>query len=677
MKTVIVGGGRGGLAFLEFLGARQLRELDIEVVCVVDTRADAPGLLFAQQQGIHTLADYRAALALPNVELILELTGDKQVLTDLYNEIHHGVRIIDHDSARVFWDLIRLEQSLREELQNRATLEKRFRQFIDSASDTIAIKDAEGRYVVVNPATARLFDMVPSQLIGRTPAELYDPEVARIIRTHDEEVIENQKPGRYTERFVIGDKEHYLDVTRFPLMDHQGKMDGVCFIGREVTQRFFPLIFDSISHAIFTTDAGGTITSFNRAAEEITGYRRDEVIGRDCSAIFRSDRCDRACPLKASIDTGEKTLNEEATIITRSGQPLPISISTAALVEDGERIVGGVEMFRDLRLVTELRKQVEKSYVFEDIVSKSHHLKRIFETLPLIASSQSTVLIEGESGTGKELIARAIHNLGPRRNGPFVAISCAAVPDSLIESELFGYEKGAFTDAKEDKPGRFALAEGGTLFLDEIGELSRQMQVKLLRVLQEKQYEPLGSTQTLSADVRVIASTNRNLAQDVTSRKFRKDLYYRLNVVRLELPPLRSRNEDIPLLVQHFIDRFNTLQGRRITGCSERVLSALMRYPFPGNIRELENAIEHAFVICIDTTIQMDDLPQHILSYLSDTEAKAPAVKPPLADAEMHAILSCLEKNEYNRTRTANELGISRNTLWRKMRRYGISTESS
>jgi PAS domain S-box-containing protein len=454
-------------------------------------------------------------------------------------------------------------------------------------------------------------------------------------------------------------------------------MDGVCFIGREVTQRFFPLIFDSISHAIFTTDAGGTITSFNRAAEEITGYRRDEVIGKACSTIFRSDRCDRTCPLKASIDTGEKTLNEEATIITRSGQPLPISISTAALVEDGERIVGGVEMFRDLRLVTELRKQVEKSYVFEDIVSKSHHMKRIFETLPLIAGSQSTVLIEGESGTGKELIARAIHNLGPRRNGPFVAISCAAVPDSLIESELFGYKKGAFTDAKEDKPGRFALAEGGTLLLDEIGELSRQMQVKLLRILQEKQYEPLGSTETLSADVRVIASTNRNLAQDVTSRKFRQDLYYRLNVVRLELPPLRSRNEDIPLLVQHFIDRFNTLQGRRITGCSERVLSALMRYPFPGNIRELENAIEHAFVICIDTTIQMDDLPQHILSYLSDTDPKAPAVKPPLEDAEMHAILSCLEKNEYNRTRTAIELGISRNTLWRKMRRYGISTETS
>jgi transcriptional regulator with PAS, ATPase and Fis domain len=199
------------------------------------------------------------------------------------------------------------------------------------------------------------------------------------------------------------------------------------------------------------------------------------------------------------------------------------------------------------------------------------------------------------------------------------------------------------------------------------------MQVKLLRVLQEKEYEPLGSTRTVKADVRVIAATHRNLAQDVTSRRFRQDLYYRLNVVRLELPPLRTRKEDIPLLVHHFIDRFNTLQGRRITGCSERVLSALMRYPFPGNIRELENAIEHAFVICIGTTIQMDDLPQHILGHFADAGQRAPADKLLLEDAEMQAIVSCLEENDYNRTKTARELGISRNTLWRKMKKYGIA----
>ena len=673
MKTVIVGGGRGCLAILELLASGHVRELDIEVACVVDPRLDAPGMVFARQHGIPTLTDYREALSLPDLALILELTGDRQVLGDLQARIRQRVPIIDHVSARVFSDLIRLEHSLREELSNRVVLEDRFRQFINSANDLIAIKDTEGRYLMANPATASLFGMEPSQLIGRTPAELFDPGVSDIIRAHDKEVIESRKYANYSECFVIDGEEYYLDVTRFPLFDHQGNVNGVCSIARETTQRFVHLIFDAIAHGIFTVDSEGTITSFNRAAEELTGYRRDEVMGRACSSILRSDRCEGSCPLKESIDTGEGGHGQEATIITRSGQSLPISFSTAALRAEGGRIVGGVEMFRDIRVVTELRKQLEQSYVFEDIVSKSHQMKRLLETLPLVADSQSTVLIEGETGTGKELVARAIHNLGPRRDGPFVAINCAAVPDSLIESELFGYRKGAFTDAKEDKPGRFALAEGGTLLLDEIGDLSKQMQVKLLRVLQEKEYEPLGSTQTVESDVRVIASTNRNLAQDVTARKFRQDLYYRLNVVRLELPPLRARSEDVPLLVQHFIDRFNALQGRRITGCSERVMSALMRYPFPGNIRELENAIEHAFVVCIDTTIQLDDLPQHILEHFASELQKPSADKAPLEDAEMQAIRSCLEENDYSRTRTARALGISRNTLWRKMKKYGIA----
>ncbi len=438
--------------------------------------------------------------------------------------------------------------------------------------------------------------------------------------------------------------------------------------------RFFPLIFNSISHGIFTIDSESKITSFNHTAEKITGYDGDEVVGRLCSEIFKSDMC-QTCPLQTSIHTGESGEDQEVTIITKSGQRLPISISTAALHDEDGKIVGGVEMFRDIRLVTELKKKLEKSYVFEDIVSKSHRMERVFEMLPLVANSDSTVLVDGESGTGKELVARAIHNLGPRKNGPFVAVNCAAIPDSLIESEIFGYKKGAFTDAKKDKPGRFALAEGGTLLLDEIGELSPQMQAKLLRVLQEKEYEPLGATQTVKADVRVITSTNRSLAEDVEQRKFRQDLYYRLNVVHVELPPLRERKEDVPLLVQHFISRFNSLQGRRIAGCSERVMSILMRYDFPGNIRELENAIEHAFVICIDTTVQVDDLPQHILGTVvsDDKQPKAPL---PLEEAEMQAIYSALEKNDFNRTQTARELGISRNTLWRKMKRYGISAGS-
>jgi len=437
--------------------------------------------------------------------------------------------------------------------------------------------------------------------------------------------------------------------------------------------RFLPLIFDSIAHGIFTIDSNGRITSFNRMAEELTGYTREEVIGRRCDTVFMSDHCETKCPLKRSIHSGGRGDDNEVTIVTKNGVRLPIAISTAALTDEAHRIVGGVEMFRDLRQVTELRKRLEKSYVFEDIVSKNHKMQRIFEMLPLVAASESTVLIQGESGTGKELIARAIHNLGPRRVGPFVALNCGAVPEGLMEAELFGYKQGAFTDAKGDRAGRFGAAQGGTLLLDEIGELPLQVQSKMLRVLQQKEYEPLGSSQTVKADVRVITSTNRDLAREVKERRFRSDLYYRVNVVQIDLPPLRERKEDLPLLVQHFIDRFNALQGRRITNCSDHVLSALMRYPFPGNIREFENAIEHAFVVCIANTIQMDDLPPHILAHEQrGPDCAATSAELPLQQAEAEALRTALEENGYNRTATAAALGVSRNTLWRKMKKFRI-----
>jgi len=439
--------------------------------------------------------------------------------------------------------------------------------------------------------------------------------------------------------------------------------------------RFFPLIFEAIPHGIFTVDSSGLVTSFNRMAEKLTGYTREETIGKPCSSVFQSELCHTRCPLRISIDTGRIEEDREVTITTKSGTTLPIAISTVALRDDKDRVIGGVEMFRDLRQVMELRRRLHRSFVFEDIVSKNHHMRRIFEVLPLVANSDSSVLIEGDSGTGKELVARAIHNLGSRKDRPFVAINCGAIPENLIESELFGYKKGAFTDARHDKPGRFAMAEGGTLLLDEVGDLSRQTQVKLLRVLQEKEYEPLGATKTVNTDVRVIASTNHDLGDDVARRKFRQDLYYRLNVVQITLPPLRERREDIPLLVRHFIERFNAMQGRRIKVCSERVMSVLMRYQYPGNIRELENIIEHAFVVCTDNTIQMDDLPRHIIEYADTSIAVCSARIAPLEEAEARTIRSVLEANDYNRTLAAKELGVARNTLWRKMKKFGISED--
>jgi len=439
--------------------------------------------------------------------------------------------------------------------------------------------------------------------------------------------------------------------------------------------RFFPLILDAISQGIFTIDSDCLVTSFNRAAERITGYRAEEVIGKSCFSIFKTELCQLNCPLKRSIDTGRSKEDQEVTITTKDGNPLLVAISTAALLDERDRVIGGVEMFRDLHQVALLRRRLADKYVLEDVVSKNHRMRRILDMLPLLARSNSTILIEGESGTGKEIIARAIHNLSPRADKPFVAINCGAIPENLIESELFGYEKGAFTDAKKDKPGRLALAEGGTLLLDEVGELSRPMQVKLLRVLQEREYEPLGATCTRQADIRVIAATNRDLSEQVRKRRFRQDLYYRLNVVHLPLPPLRERKEDIPLLVRHFIERFNHLQGRRIRGCSERVLAALMHHDYPGNIRELENAVEHAFVVCTANIIQADDLPEYFFANPGNRLAESrplPTAVNPLQVAEAAAIRDALEKCDYKRSQACQLLGMSRNTLWRKMKKYHI-----
>lgn len=446
---------------------------------------------------------------------------------------------------------------------------------------------------------------------------------------------------------------------------------------RYLKVEFFPLIFDSIPYGIFTVDSEGIITAFNHVAEETMGYLRDEVIGQPCNEVFRSEMCPMDCPLKRSISSGKRIEASETMVMTKNGHKIPIELSTAACVDSNGKIIGGVEMFRDISLVNELRKQVHGSYVCEDIVSKSPLMHRIFETLPAIALSRSTVVIEGESGTGKELIARAIHNLSQHHDQPFIAINCSALPESLLESELFGYVRGAFTDAKKDKPGRFALAGSGTILLDEISELSPAMQVKLLRVLQEREYEPLGATKTEQFQARIIACTNRDLASEVKKRRFRKDLYFRLNVVRIILPALKERMEDVPLLAQHFIERFNVLQGRRLKKCSERVLAAFMRYPFPGNIRELENAIEHAFVVCTSNIIQFEDLPPHIIESSSNLFDSVKGVDEnsegsPLQSAESEALRAALTENNWNKQQTARSLKISRSTLWRKMKRYKI-----
>jgi PAS domain S-box-containing protein len=428
-------------------------------------------------------------------------------------------------------------------------------------------------------------------------------------------------------------------------------------------------ILNSITDGVFTVDSEWRITSFNHAAEQITGIQRNEAIGRLCCEVFRANICESACCLRHTLETGTPIVNQSIYIVNADGQQIPISISTAILRDSDNRIIGGVETFRDLTQVEVLRKELRKSYSFGDIVSKNHRMQELFKILPDIAQSNSHVFINGESGTGKELFAHAIHEFSPRADKPFVAINCGALPDTLLESELFGYKAGAFTDAKQDKPGRFALAEGGTLFLDEIGDISPALQVRLLRVLQEKQYDPLGSTKPVHTDVRIITATNKDLKKLVKKGTFRQDLFYRIHIINLTLPPLRERKEDIPYLIQHFIDRFNQLQGKNIARVSNLALHCLTNHDYPGNIRELENIIEHGFVLCQSDTIDIHHLPTHVQP---ETPIASPMNLSKVKEAEKQIILEALERNNWNRKQAADEMGIHKSTLFRKITKYGI-----
>ena len=425
-------------------------------------------------------------------------------------------------------------------------------------------------------------------------------------------------------------------------------------------------ILDSINEGVFTVDPDWRITTFNRAAERITGVRRQDAIGRPCSDVFRASICERACALKGTLATGKPMVNATAHITSAAGERIPVRISTALLKDASGAVTGGVETFQDLSRVEQLRKELDSRYTFEDIVGRSQAMRELFEILPRIAESSSTVLIEGASGTGKELFARAIHSLSPRKKKPFVAVNCAALPDSLLESELFGYKAGAFTDARRDKPGRFALADRGTIFLDEIGDISPAMQVRLLRVLQERVIEPLGGTEPLKVDIRVVAATNRDLAELVRQDKFREDLFYRIRIIHLKLPALRERREDIPLLVDRMVSKFNRLQGKDIAGVSEEAIVQLMEHNYPGNVRELENIIEQSFVMCRSGWIELHHLPPELRPASARTDGAGGSMR--LRSMERQLIEAALERHKGNRTRTARELGIDPSTLYRKLK---------
>ncbi|MEI8183006.1 MAG: sigma 54-interacting transcriptional regulator [Desulfomonile sp.] len=432
-------------------------------------------------------------------------------------------------------------------------------------------------------------------------------------------------------------------------------------------------ILDSISEGVMTLDKDWRIVSWNRAAEKITGFHKEEVLGRECMKIFRTPLCREHCPVDRSLSCGHPYQDVEVSIRNKRNELVQLLVNAAPLYDLDGRIMGGLETFRDVSQNRWMQDELQLHYGFTNIVGRSEPMKQVYESLASLINTATTVLIQGESGTGKELIARALHFCGPRKDKSFVAINCSALPEGVFETELFGHVKGAFTGAIRNRTGKLELASGGTLFLDEIAEISPAIQVKLLRVLEEMEFQRIGENRSIKVDVRLITATNKDLYKKVLEGAFREDLYYRLSVFPLHLPPLRERIEDIPFLVAHFINKFNIQMGKNIQGIADRVLEIFETCPWPGNVRELANAIEHAFVHAKGILIHPSNLPHHILNAAPEIpERKSPKTQEKLDLVERELIVKELEAANWKKSVAAGRLGISRVTLWRKMKKYGI-----
>ena len=449
------------------------------------------------------------------------------------------------------------------------------------------------------------------------------------------------------------------------------------------TDALHALILDSISEGVFTVDEDFRITSFNREAERIIGLDRERAMGRRCYEVFRASICGASCALRQTIADGRPRRNVYIDVLDAQMAPVPICVSTAALRDRDGRLLGGVEIFRDVSEVEALRKELSGGRTFADMVGVSRPMRELFAQLPDVAASDAPILIEGPSGSGKELVARAIHNLSPRCDGPLVMINCAALPDTLLESELFGYVRGAFTDARTTRMGRFQAAHKGTLLLDEVGEISPAFQAKLLRVVELGELSPLGSSRVVRVDVRIISATNKDIVAMAREGRFREDLLYRLRVVPISLLPLCQRPEDIPPLVAHILGRLRARTGKPIEGVSPEAMALLCRHDFPGNVRELQNILERAFTLCHVEVIGAEHLPEELrLAEKGDERALKPSERriathhPRRVDrtpsAQARALVAALEARQWSRTRTARALGIGRNTLWRRMKEHGL-----
>jgi PAS domain S-box-containing protein len=570
-------------------------------------------------------------------------------------------------------------------------------QIIDKNKETLIIPDGiaviskDQHIIVFNEAASRITGYTEDEVIGNSFEILFEKNIG-----DGKYILESLKNNLAFSNLSINftdSKGHIKNVlASFTPIKRDGTVLSVVFVFRdtkemlslaeEIQQKTSELIdqknkldaiFNSNIEGTFTIDNDWNITSFNSSAEKVTGYKKSEAIGKKCWEIFNSPVCRNGCHMEQTLQKGKVMIGNELEILHKSGKKVPIKVNSNILINNKNEKIGAVETFLDMSEIKNLSAHLSEFFKYENIVGRNKEIKQIFSVLESVSQTDSSVLITGESGTGKELAARAIHLNSSRKTGPFIAVNCSAFVESLIESELFGHEKGAFTGAIKTKIGKFELAQNGTLFLDEIGDLTTTVQTKLLRVLETREFERVGGNKIIKLNARIIAATNKNLSEEIASGRFREDLYYRINVINIHLPPLRERMDDFPLIVNHFIEIFNKKFNKNIKQFSSEAFDILLDYNWQGNIRELENVIEHCFVLCNGDVIQVECLPKRL------RELKKSSISPVnsdsskgFKDAEKEFIISILERNAYNRTQTAKELNINPSTLWRKMKKFGI-----
>ncbi len=686
LNMVIIGAGKGGSSLLRALTEMNRR---VRVLGMADRDPHAPGMELARAMGIPTTTDFTGLVCLPEVDLIVQATGVPALDPEIKRLKWPRAVIIEGLAMNLMLDFVEQTHRLLQQLEEK---ERERDVILDSTHDGMLAVNASGILTLCNRSAETLMGIDRSQILGRLASEVIpNTRLHLVLESGVAELNQQQQVGTTT---VI--------TNRVPVRDEQGNAVGAVAIFRDITEVLslaeemsglremkvlLEAIFNSTQDAISVVDAQGMGWMVNPAYTALTGLTPEEVIGK---------------PATVDIDPRQESMHLQVLRTKRPVRHVPLKVgpkkrdvvvNVAPILVDGQ-LKGSVGIVHDVSEITRLSEELEQqkklvrrltsTYTFNEIISESQVMQQAVDQARRAAETPATVLLRGESGTGKELFAHAIHNASSRRGGQFVRVNCAAIADSLLESELFGYGEGAFTGARKGgKRGLFEEADGGTLFLDEIGEVSLGLQAKLLRVLQEKEIVRVGEAKPVAVNVRVIAATNAHLEEMITRGTFREDLYYRLNVVPIVIPPLRHRTEDIPWLVEHLIDKFNEEYGRHVRAIAPDALQALMEYPWPGNVRELENIVGRAMIAMAitDTVIEARFLPPlgPARTAASDPHlALAPAGSPGLrldeivAQAERAALTQTLAATGGNKTEAARRLGIAPRTLYYKLERYGL-----